>query len=459
MQSTKMETFDNKRILVVGMGRSGVACARFLSGRGGRVTVTDSADEKALASTATELRNRGISVVLGRNPAKLFEDADLIVLSPGVPHTLPPLLDALRRGVPILGEIELAFRFIQDPVVAVTGTNGKTTTTTLIGRMIQASGLSTFVGGNIGTPLIEYVAEGLRRDRVVAEISSFQLDTITCFRPTVGVILNITPDHLDRYDDFSAYARSKGRIFENQGAADVAVLNGADPAVAQISRRIVARKWFFNPRSPEDDGAFIEDDALVVRIRGRAPQIVNLASISLFGSHNLENIAAAVLAALAAGGNVGGIESALRDFKGLPHRLESVGSVAGVRYIDDSKATNTDAVLRALDAFDSPVVLIMGGRDKGGGYGVLKDGVKRKVKGLVLIGDAKEAIAGELGDCCDRVSKESSMAAAVRRAHEWASPGDVVLLSPACSSFDMFENYAHRGEAFRNAVAKLAEED
>jgi len=458
MQSAKMETFDNKRILVVGMGRSGVACARFLNNRGGRVTVTDSADEKTLASAAADLRSQGISVALGPHLAKFFEAADLIVLSPGVPHTLPPLLDALRRGVPILGEIELASRFIQDPIVAVTGTNGKTTTTTLLDRMIHASGLTTFVGGNIGTPLIEYVAEGIRRDRVVVEISSFQLDTITCFRPAVGVLLNITPDHLDRYDDFSAYAWSKGRIFENQGAADVAVLNSADPAVAQISRRIVARKWFFNPQSPEDDGAFIDDGALVIRIQGRAPQVVNLASTSLFGSHNLENIAAAALATLAAGGNVGGIESALGDFKGLPHRLESVGRVGGVRYIDDSKATNTDAVLRALDAFDSPIVLIMGGRDKGGGYGLLQDAVKRKVKGLVLIGEAKDDIAGELGAFCGNVSKVSSMTAAVRRAHEWALPGDVVLLSPACSSFDMFKDYAHRGEAFRVAVMKLSEE-
>lgn len=454
-----MKAFDNKRILVVGMGRSGIACARFLNDRGGRVTITDSADDDTLAASAVELRGRGIAVALGRHPAGLFEAAELIVISPGVPHTLPPLVAAGERGVPVMGEIELASRFIEDPIVAVTGTNGKTTTTTLLGQMLQASELSTFVGGNIGTPLIEYAAMGLRRDRVVVEVSSFQLDTISRFRPQVGVLLNITPDHLDRYDDFAAYARSKGRLFENQGRADVAVLNGADPAVCRISRHIAARKWFFNPQTAEDDGIFLEGGTMAVRIRRRTHAVMDLSQTCLAGRHNMENIAAAALAALAAGGNVSGIESALKRFCGLPHRLEPVATVAGVRYFDDSKATNTDAVLRALEAFDTPVVLIMGGRDKGGGYDVLRDAVKRGVKRLVLIGEAQDAIALELGDCCSgRVSRVSSMEAAVLCAHESAAPGDVVLLSPACSSFDMFRSYAHRGEVFCRAVAKLKEE-
>ena len=454
-----MKAFDNKHILVVGMGRSGAACARFLKDRGGRVTITDSADGATLSAAAAELRGCGIAVELGRHPAGLFEAAELIVISPGVPHTLPPLVDAGKRGIPVMGEIELASRFIEDPIIAVTGTNGKTTTTTLVGQMIQDSGLSTFVGGNIGTPLIEYAAMGLRRDRVVVEVSSFQLDTIARFRPQVGLLLNITPDHLDRYDDFAAYARSKGRIFENQDKTDVAVLNGADPAVSRISRHIAARKWFFNPQTAEDDGIFLEGRTMTVRICGRETEVMDVSSTCLTGRHNMENIAAAALAALAAGGNVSGIEGALKEFKGLPHRLEPVATVAGVRYFDDSKATNTDAVLRALDAFDTPVVLIMGGRDKGGGYDALRDAVKRGVKALVLIGEAQDAIARELGNCCGGcVSKVSSMEAAVRRAHEYAAPGDVVLLSPACSSFDMFRSYAHRGEVFRRAVAKLTEE-
>lgn len=454
-----MKAVDNKRILVVGMGRSGAACARFLNNLGSRVTITDSADEATLALLAADLRGQGIAVELGRHPAGLFETADQIVISPGVPHTLGPLVDAGEKGIPILGEIELASLFIEDPIVAVTGTNGKTTTTTLLGQMIQASGLSAFVGGNIGTPLIEYAAMGLRRDRVVVEVSSFQLDTIDRFRPQVSVILNITPDHLERYDDFAAYARSKGRIFENQGTGDVAVLNGRDPVVSRVSHQIAAQKWFFNPQAAGDDGIFLDGSAMMVRIRGRENAVMDLPSTHLTGSHNMENIAAAALATLAAGGNLRGIERALKDFKGLPHRLESVAMIAGVQYFDDSKATNTDAVLRALDAFDSPVVLIMGGRDKGGGYGVLRDAVTRSVKSLVLIGEAQDAIAGELGDCCrGRVSKVSSMEAAVLRAYESTDPGDVVLLSPACASFDMFRSYAHRGEVFRRAVAKLTEE-
>ena len=454
-----MERFDNKRILVMGMGRSGIACARFLNDRGGEVTVTDSADASTLASAAAELRGLGIAVEMGRHSGDLFTSLDLIVISPGVPHTLEPLEEARRRGIPVIGEIELACRFIGQPIVAVTGTNGKTTTTTLLGRMIEASGLSTFVGGNIGTPLIEYVAEGHRRDRVVAEVSSFQLDTIERFRPKVGVLLNITPDHLDRYDDMAAYTRSKGRLFENQSAEDIAILNGGDPAVLSMAARIAARKWFFNPSSSTDDGIFLEREALVIRIEGSGPLVVDISATHLTGKHNLENIAAAALATLATGGSVEGIMSALADFRGLPHRLEYVATVGGVRYFDDSKGTNTDAVVRALDAFENPVVLIMGGRDKGGGYGDLRAAVKKRVKHLVLIGEAREAIARELGDCCaGRISKVTSMEAAVQCAHTSAEPGDVVLLSPACASFDMFKSYAHRGEVFCRAVAALSED-
>ena len=453
-----MKPFDNKHILVVGMGRSGAGCARFLNDRGGRVTVTDSADETALGSAAAELRNLGIAVELGGHHDRLFESADVIVVSPGVPHTLAPIAAAGERGVPVMGEMELAFHFIEDPIVAVTGTNGKTTTTTLLGQMIEGSGLSTFVGGNIGTPLIEYAASGIRRDRVVVEVSSFQLDTITRFRPKVGVLLNITPDHLDRYDNFEAYARSKGRIFENQGPRDIAILNGADPSIGSMVRRIAAQKWFFNPPADSDDGVFLDGDTMVLRIHGRKDAVVDLSSTGLKGRHNMENIAAAALAALAAGGDMPGIEKALKNFKGLPHRLEYVATVNGVRYFDDSKATNTDAVLRALEAFEGPIVLIMGGRDKGGGYADLRDAVKKGVKRLVVIGEAQEAIARELGDCCGgRLSRASSMERAVFKAHESAGPGDVVLLSPACSSFDMFRSYAHRGDVFRRAVAKLME--
>jgi UDP-N-acetylmuramoylalanine--D-glutamate ligase len=290
-------------------------------------------------------------------------------------------------------------------------------------------------------------------------VSSFQLDTIAGFRPRVAVLLNVTPDHMDRYDDFDAYAWSKGRIFENQVASDVAVLNGKDPAVAGISRRIAARKWFFNPTSPGEEGAYDEGGGLVFRIQGREDRKVDLSAVHLVGRHNRENIAAAALATLAAGGSIAGIERALKGFKGLPHRMSPVATVGGVRYVDDSKATNTDAVRRALEAFDRPVVLIMGGRDKGGGYDALRAAVRERVKHLVAIGEAREAIVRELGGCCGgRASMAPSMDAAVQRARQAAAPGDVVLLSPACASFDMFTSYAHRGEAFQRAVARLTKE-
>ncbi len=444
----------NKKILVVGLARTGIATARFLRRRGAAVRATDMAAEAALGPGVAELRALDIDLALGGHRIEDFTAADLIVLSPGVPHTLAPLQAARGRGVPVIGEVELAARFIREPIVAVSGTNGKTTVTELLGRMLDASGRRVFVGGNIGRPLIGYVDGGQTADVVVAEISSFQLDTIATFRPAVGVLLNITDDHLDRYTGFAAYARSKMRLFENQTAQDAAVLNGADPVIRAQAAAIRSRRLFYNTTEAAENCAAVVGTALALRRPGHEVVRLDLAPFRLRGPHNVENACAAALAALAAGASPLGIQQALSAFAPLPHRIESVAVVNGVEYVNDSKATNVDAVLRALDCFATPVVLIMGGLDKGGNFGLLETAVRRRAKALVLVGNASDTIRAALGGLVPTV-QAPDMAAAVGAAAGRAVSGDVVLLSPGCASFDMYPNYQARGEDFRQAVQRL----
>jgi UDP-N-acetylmuramoylalanine--D-glutamate ligase len=444
----------NKKILVVGLARTGIAAARFLRRRGATVRATDMAAEAALGPGVAELRALDIDLALGGHRIEDFTAADLIVLSPGVPHTLAPLQAARGRGVPVIGEVELAARFIREPIVAVSGTNGKTTVTELLGRMLEASGRRVFVGGNIGRPLIGYVDGGQPADVVVAEISSFQLDTIATFRPAVGVLLNITDDHLDRYTDFAAYARSKMRLFENQTAQDTAVLNGADPVIRAQAAAIRSRRLFYNTTEAAENCAAVSGTALALRLPGREAARLDLAPFRLRGPHNVENACAAALAALAAGASPPGIQQTLATFAPLPHRIESVGVVNGVEYVNDSKATNVDAVLRALDCFATPVVLIMGGLDKGGNFRLLETAVRRRAKALVLVGKASDTIRAALGGLVPTV-QAPDMAAAVGAAAGRAASGDVVLLSPGCASFDMYPNYQARGEDFRQAALRL----
>jgi len=394
-----------------------------------------------------------ISMELGGHNRKTVENSDMIILSPGVPHTIDPVQHAATMGIPVIGEIELAARYIRDPIIAVTGTNGKTTTTELIGEMLKNSGHKVFVGGNIGRPLIEYAAQKERVDHVVAEVSSFQLDTIDLFRPRVGVLLNITEDHLDRYADMRQYAMAKIRLFENQDNTDTAVLNGSDPMIRSFEGKIKSGIRYFD--SSAGAGAVIQGEKIVLDMGAeREAGMIDLARTSLVGKHNHENIAAAALAVLAAEGNVGGIQSALSDFKGLAHRLEYVATVDGVNFFDDSKATNVDAVSRALSAFEGAVILIMGGRDKGGDYRKLENQIQKQAKGLIVLGEAREKIVSALGHLTRTVLAES-MEQAVNMASEAAAPGDTVLLSPACASFDMFDSYAHRGRVFCKMVENL----
>lgn len=440
--------------MVAGLGQTGRALVRFLARRGARLTVTDSAPEEELSDALAELAGLGdapIETALGCHDAVVFNSADMIVLSPGVPHTLTPIRQAAQQGIPVIGEIELAFRFMKTPIVAITGTNGKSTATLLAGQMLKDAGFRVFVGGNLGTPLIAYADADDTADFAVAELSSFQLDTIDRFRPQVAVLLNITADHLDRYADFEAYIRSKGRIFENQRSEDVAVVNRADPATEKLVPGIRAQMLPFNAGPADAAGAVVGEEHVEFRMPGQAPHILDCRRIPLIGAHNRENIAAAGLAALAAGASHASIQKTVAAFHGLAHRMTPAATIDGVHYIDDSKATNVDAVVRALASFSTPVILIMGGREKGGSYAALKSLFPGRVKHLVVLGEAARNIEAALGDAAP-TSRAASMAEAVRIAKSHAKSGDTVLLSPACASFDMYESYARRGDDFVQQV-------
>ncbi len=469
--------FKDKKIVVVGLGRTGLATARFLHQQGARVLVADTADETQLGDSVRMLREMGVAVELGPHRISSFQDADFIVVSPGVCHTIEPIEQAKSRDIPLMGEVELASRFIKEPIVAVTGTNGKTTTTELVGQMLINSGISVFVGGNIGNPLIEYVGSGQKKQIVVAEISSFQLDTIDSFRPKVSVLLNITADHLDRYPDFETYADSKIRVFNNQQADDVAVLNGSDPLIRAKTKGIKSQRLFFPSLEANEQGAILNGKKIILNLNKlkriqskiRIPQSTRLSSsqaafrnqeyldiakIHLQGRHNFENACAASLAALAAGATLEGIQKTLDHFKGLAHRLEHVATVNVVHYYNDSKATNVDGVLRALDCFSKPVLLLMGGRDKGSNFHVLQDRIRKHAKELIVMGEAAEPIRSALGQST-MTKVAASMADAVTTAYQDADPEDVVLLSPGCASFDRYSSYAERGDDFRRAVKEI----
>jgi UDP-N-acetylmuramoylalanine--D-glutamate ligase len=451
-----------KKIVVVGAARSGIAAAAFARRHGASVTLSDSAPAERLLELPPDLAASGVALELGGHRSETFTAADLIVVSPGVPPTIAPLAAARRRGIAVVGELELAARWLKVPMVAVTGTNGKTTVTQMIGDMLTASGRRVFVGGNIGRPLIAAVDSDPAPELAVAEVSSFQLDTADRFHPRVAVLLNISPDHLDRYPDMETYAHAKARIFARQGAGDAAVLNGSDDRVRGLAPVHGPLRAWFNARPAGEAGIDLREgdlvlDGFVEPWRHLNGERFSLAALKLLGSHNRANAAAAALAARLAGADPAAIARVLAEFAPLDHRLATVAVVDGVRYVNDSKATNVDAVARALAAFDAPVVLIAGGRDKGGGYETLLPAVAARVKRLVVLGEAAEAIAGTLGPVCrGGAARAADMAEAVRLARDSARPGDVVLLAPACSSFDMFTDYARRGEAFAAAVRELA---
>lgn len=446
---------DGKKILVVGLGKTGVSLCRFLTARGAMVTATDSSPAAALAAARQALQGLPIALEMGAAVPANWPDHDLIVLSPGVPPELPWLQEAAAKGMPVLGDLEVASHFFTVPVVAISGTNGKTTTTTLVGELLRETGRRPLVGGNIGTPLVDLVADQEQADSLVLEISSFQLDTAPSFHAYAAVLLNITADHLDRYPDFPAYVRSKAGLFRNQGAEDVAVLNADDPQVAPLAGALGSQVYFFSRRVPQKLGAWLSGDLIHLQVARGLQAAFPVRDLKLMGGHNLENVMAALLLALAMGADIEACCRVLARFRGLPHRLEWVGEYGGVDFYDDSKGTNVGAVVRALEHFDRPIVLIAGGRDKGGDYAPLIPLVRQKVRQVVLLGEAKEAMAAALhGQAPIRLAAE--MAEAVSMAAAAARPGDVVLLSPACSSFDMFHDYAERGRVFQHAVKELS---
>ncbi len=446
----------NKRVLVVGLGRSGTASAFFLQERGARVTVSDAKTETQLQSEIAALLDRGISIETGQHGERTFRDQDLIVVSPGVPSDQPQLQHARRLGIPVIGEVELAFRFLQGKVIAITGSNGKTTTTTLVGEILAKSGKKTLVGGNIGTPVISLVGKSSPDTCLVLEISSFQLETIEQFRPWIAVVLNITPDHLDRHHTFQAYVDAKARIFENQQAGDFAVLNADDATCVGLKPKVKSPVFWFSRKQAVESGTFLRGEQIVFRKNGESKDlpVLDLGDIHLKGAHNLENVLAAACVGMIAGSTPLQVRQAVSEFKGVEHRLEPVATIKGVAFFNDSKATNVDATIKALESFPGNIHIILGGKDKGSDYSVLNPLLRERAKRAYLVGAAAEKIGAQIQGATPLVYS-GTLESAVHQAFESAAPGDVVLLAPACASFDQFENYEHRGRVFKQLVHSL----
>ena len=470
---------EGQKLLVVGLGRSGMAVARFAAARGAQVVANDARPEAELRSELSELGPAIVSVITGGHPEDLFTSADLIVLSPGIPPDIAQIQAARRNGIRIVGEAEFASWFLRGRIIGITGSNGKTTTTSLTAALMKAAGQTVLVGGNIGVPLTSLVESSTDSTWTVAELSSFQLEDIDSLRVNVAVVTNITPDHLDRHPSFETYCTAKQNILLNQEAADWAVLNGDDPLVVDMAERNPARfgagrgpsksrRIYFSSTGSSEGGSasiYLKGGAITRRLEGWEPgagdreiRIIDIAEIPLVGMHNVENVMAALGATLCACGpaslELEAIRAAIRQFKGVEHRIEFVAEISGIKFYNDSKATNVDSTLKALQSFGGNVILILGGKDKGSDYTRLAPLIEERVKLLVLIGAAADKIAQQLEGVAPIV-RAGSMTDAVRSA-EAGAPGDIVLLAPACASFDMFSNYEHRGRVFKEAVMSMA---
>jgi len=446
---------EGKKALVVGLGISGFWSSRWLAEHGAAVTVTDSRERTELKWTyCEELSRRGLSLELGGHRRETFLNAELIILSPGVPHKMPLLLEAGEKGIPILGELELASRIIQTPLIAVTGTNGKSTVTACLGSLLESAGLPVYVGGNIGTPLMAYACGDMTTTYVVAEVSSFQLDTAETFSPFISIILNISPDHLDRYEDFEAYVRAKKRIFSRQGRGQYLIVNNEDEMLAGISVETGVSILRYGLRKREGQAVYLQGGTILAP--GRSGKMVRypVASFGLPGGHNILNFQAVILVGSILGIDPADIRATLRQFHGLPHRLERAGEKDGVAFYNDSKATNVEAAISAIRSLSCPIVLIAGGKHKGLRYEKLAAASAGAVRQAILLGEAREHIAKAFKGIVPYDFAEN-LDEAVQLAFSRADPGDAVLLSPACSSLDQFQDYKHRGEVFRRAVEKL----
>ncbi len=451
---------SSKKVLVLGAARSGIACAKFLAERGAVVALNDRKPLDEWSQEALDLKTAGVGLIPGDLPMWLLDQIELVVISPGVPSKIIPARYADRAGAEVIGEIELASRFLRGRIVAITGTNGKTTTTTLIGELLKDAGLPVQVGGNIGRPLISMVDSSREDGWTVAELSSFQLETIVDFHPSVALVLNVTPNHMDRYDHLNDYAAAKHRIFRNQTAEDVAILNADDEIVSSWAGGLKAHVSLFSVRREIEEGLFLRGKReLVSRTKQGERVLMTRDDLRLRGLHNVENVLAALTAGLACGASPDSMLETVRRFQPVEHRMERVAEIDGITFYNDSKATSVDATLKALEALaddDGKVVLILGGRGKKAPYSPLAPLIQSNGRKLILIGEDASVIEEELGSIA-AFEHATDMSDAVRRAFEAAEPGDAVLLAPACASFDMFDSFEHRGEVFKREVNELRE--
>lgn len=451
---------EGRKTLVLGAGKSGIASAEFLARRGAIVALHDKKDVEEWPEAARSLKeSNGVGLMSGQIPSWLLDQIDLVVISPGVPTNTIPARYVDRKDGEVIGEVELAYRFMKGRIVGITGSNGKTTTTTLIGELLKNSGIKTQVGGNIGTPLLSLAESSTEDTWNVVELSSFQLETIVDFHPNVAVCLNVTPNHLDRYDSFTEYAAAKHRIFMNQTADDVAILNADDEITKSWGSGLKANVSMFSVKQELEDGLFLRGRDLVCRSNGKEKVLTTREEIFLRGLHNVENVLAALAAGLACGASPESMRETVATFRGVEHRIEFAGEYAGVTFYNDSKATSVDATMKALEALSDgagKTVLIIGGRGKNAPYAPLLPLIDSSVRGLVLIGEDAETIESQLSGSAEIVKSES-MRDAVEQAYKLAAPGDAVLLAPACASFDMFKSYEERGTIFKAEVTRLAQ--
>lgn len=454
-ETEKYLEVKDKKILVVGIARSGIAVAKFLVAKGSRVVLTDKKGLAELADTLQEVP-KSVEIIAGQYPEMAAGVYDFLVVSPGVPLTIPPIQRAFELGIPVLSELELAYWYARSPIVAITGTNGKTTTTTLIGEIFKNAGVQTCVGGNIGLPLVLEVGKYGAQDVIIAEVSSFQLETIDKFKPKVSLLLNFTPDHLDRHGNMENYIAAKARIYENQDQSDYTILNYDDPGVAALGTKTKGKVIFFSRQHKLEQGIFVENGNIILKLGETTVEVCAAKDVFIKGAHNLENALAAAAAAAVMGVPAEVIGRTLRDFQGVAHRLELVAEINGVKYINDSKGTNPDASIKALEAYDEPIVLLAGGRNKGSDFTEFAHKVREKVLKLVILGECK----AEIKDAVSKTGFTSIYEAddfddAVKIAARVSETGQIVLLSPACASWDMFKNFEERGERFREVVSSL----
>ena len=445
--------FKNKNTLVVGLARSGVSAANLLHKLGANVTVTDEKGEDELLENIKRL-SKGVSLKLGGHDSVNINEIDLTIISPGVPWYSPFLNKLRRKGIRIMSEVEFAFQQLQAPFIAITGTNGKTTTTTLTGDMLKRGGKKVFVGGNIGNPLCEEVLNGGNSELVLSEISTFQMEGIETFKPYISAILNITPDHLDRHESMDEYIELKKRVFINQDENDYMILNLDDEIAAGFSTEVRGKKVFFSRLKEVENGAFVREDKIIFKNDGREETVCSLKDLKLIGVHNIENTLASVAISGICGISGKIMRDVISEFKGIKHRMELVREIRGIRFINDSKGTNVGATVKSLQSFNEPIILIAGGKDKGSDYLPLKGLIEDRVKFLILIGDAKKKIAKNLNGFKNRIEADT-LENAVKEGYKRAKSGDIVLLSPACASFDMFRDYEDRGEQFKEIVNGL----